>query len=543
MESSSLDALTHGTRGLLIAYGSVEAALVVSLVRRRAPITKLLSSPLWAVPLTIALGIVLALAYLVVPGLAGAGTLFQLVFALAAAAAVGFAAASMPLGRASRAGYLRGAVVRQDTASAAQGLFGFLPTARRGAEAARARGQLTLAHVPVAPEDETKHFKVIGTTGTGKTTAIRELLGAALARGDRAVIADPDGGFLRIFHDSGRPDVILNPFDPRSVRWHLFGEIVTAPDVEQMARSLIPDHGHSDRVWAEYARTLFVAIAHQLFLAKHSARGAPAEIDRTLYELLRSASVDELRKLLAASAAAPFLEKGNEEMFGSVRSVAVSAVRALEYTTSQAGTPFSVRQWVRDGAAQHSGGRGGVLFIPYKAGEVAALRSIISAWMRIAIFEALDQPAGDQRLWFIVDELDALGEIDGLKDALARLRKFGGRCILGFQSIAQVSGTYGKAAADTIVENCGNTLILRCSASEHGGTSQFASRLIGQREVIRGMRSWTRRPSEWMRTMTLSEQLRVEQAVMASEIERLPDLQGYLKLASTPDWRHVRLTP
>jgi hypothetical protein len=30
-------------------------------------------------------------------------------------------------------------------------------------------------------------------------------------------------------------------------------------------------------------------------------------------------------------------------------------------------------------------------------------------------------------------------------------------------------------SADTIVENCGNTLILRCSANEQGGTSQFAS--------------------------------------------------------------------
>jgi type IV secretory pathway TraG/TraD family ATPase VirD4 len=67
----------------------------------------------------------------------------------------------------------------------------------------------------------------------------------------------------------------------------------------------------------------------------------------------------------------------------------------------------------------------------------------------------MDGGEGDQRLWFVVDELVALGEIDGLKDALARLRKFGVRTIIGFQSIAQVSGTYGKAAADTIVENCG----------------------------------------------------------------------------------------
>ncbi|TLZ04808.1 MAG: DUF87 domain-containing protein, partial [Gammaproteobacteria bacterium] len=70
-----------------------------------------------------------------------------------------------------------------------------------------ARDALTLAGFPVTPEDEVKHFKLIGATGTGKSTAIRELLGAALARGDRAVIADPDGGYLRQFYDRGRGDV------------------------------------------------------------------------------------------------------------------------------------------------------------------------------------------------------------------------------------------------------------------------------------------------------------------------------------------------
>ena len=39
---------------------------------------------------------------------------------------------------------------------------------------------LTLAGVWVPPEDETKHFKLIGTTGSGKSTAIRELLNQAI---------------------------------------------------------------------------------------------------------------------------------------------------------------------------------------------------------------------------------------------------------------------------------------------------------------------------------------------------------------------------
>jgi hypothetical protein len=85
-------------------------------------------------------------------------------------------------------------------------------------------------------------------------------------------------------------------------------------------------------------------------------------------------------------------------------------------------------------------------------------------------------------------------------------------------------------------------VIFRCSASEHGGTSEFASKLIGQREVLHITRSRTRRPGAWFSSTTNSEQVRIEPAVMSSEIERLPDLQGYLKIASRPDWHQVKFT-
>jgi type IV secretory pathway TraG/TraD family ATPase VirD4 len=184
------------------------------------------------------------------------------------------------------------------------------------------------------------------------------------------------------------------------------------------------------------------------------------------------------------------------------------------------------------------------LLIPYQARQIAALRTVIATWIRLAIFEAMSRPEGDQRLWFVIDELDALGAIDGLKDALARLRKFGGRCVLGLQSIAQVSATYGVAAAQVIVENCSNTLILRCSASEQGGTSQFASRLIGEREVLRRQLSQSRERAGLFaraahRSSSVSEQQVTEAAVMPAELEQLPDRHGYLKLASSKAWRRV----
>jgi hypothetical protein len=43
--------------------------------------------------------------------------------------------------------------------------------------------------------------------------------------------------------------------------------------------------------------------------------------------------------------------------------------------------------------------------------------------------------------------------------------------------------------------------------------------------------------------MTSSEHHVTEAAVLASEIEQLPDLQGYLKLASSPCWRRVGMLP
>ncbi|HEY6824992.1 MAG TPA: type IV secretion system DNA-binding domain-containing protein [Steroidobacteraceae bacterium] len=396
----------------------------------------------------------------------------------------------------------------------------------------RRRGaSLAIAGVPVLQGEETRHFKLIGTTGTGKSTAISGLLKAALERGDRAVIADPDGGYRAQFYDRRRGDVVLNPFDPLSVKWDPFTEIRAPWDVEQLTSGLIPSsEDPSGREWRGYARTFLTAVTRRCC-------ETGCHDSSELWRLLTVATSSELRALVAGSPAQPFLEPENARMFGSIRSVAGSAAVALQYVQAQRARSFSVRDWVRCGR--------GVLFIPYGAAQIAALRSIIATWVRLAIFEVMGRTGEGPPLWFVVDELDSLGAIDGLKDALARLRKFGGRCVLGFQSIAQVSATYGFGEAQTLVENCGNTLILRCSGSEHGGTSQFASRLIGEREVVRRQTSRAHDRAGWLaagsarRSTTVSRQQVLETAVLAAEIEQLPDLAGFLKTAASPVWLKV----
>ncbi len=393
---------------------------------------------------------------------------------------------------------------------------------------------LRLGGVAFHAEDEPKHFKLVGTTGTGKTTAICELVGGALARGDRAVITDPDGTYLGRFYERYRGDAILNPFEPHSARWDPFSEVHSPYDYEALARGLIPESDDSSgREWRAYARTFVSAVMRRC--------GESRDRDvANLWRLLAVAGTDEMRQMLAGTPAQPFLDPDNARMFGSIRSIAVSATAALEHVVAQRAPPLSVRDWVARGR--------GVLFIPYRAGQIAALRTIVATWTRLAIFEAMNEPRSEERrLWFVVDELDALGAIDGLKDALARLRKFGGRCVLGFQSLAQVSSTYGGGDAHTILENCGNTLILRCSGAERGGTSYFASRLIGDREILRRQisrgqdRGALFSPGGRRRSTHVSEQLATEAAVMPSELEQLPDLAGFLKTASSPHWVRIRL--
>jgi len=421
--------------------------------------------------------------------------------------------------------YRRGAIVRPRSR---------ISTRRR--ETARRSRCLSFAGMPISIADETKHFKLIGTTGTGKSTAIRQLVGAALERGDRAVITDPEGTFLRCLGRRYRGDIVLNPFEKHSAKWDIAAELCSDYDAEQLASALISNSADpTAQEWRGYARTFFSCLIWR------SKQQGVTDLDE-LWRRLAVASSEELKGLLTGTPAQTFLDPENGRMFASIRSVTGSAIAALAFIRKQRASLFSVRDWVRQGH--------GVLFIPYRSVQIAALRSMISAWVRLAIFEAMGRGGDvDQRLWFVVDELDALGPIDGLKDALARLRKFGGRCVLGVQSVAQVSTTYGSGEAQTIVENCGNTLILRCAASEHGGTSQFASRLIGDREVVRQHRSrgrdsnslWKSSPAR--RSTQISEQRVLEAAVLPSELEQLPDLTGYLKTASSKHWSKVRLQP
>jgi hypothetical protein len=397
--------------------------------------------------------------------------------------------------------------------------------ARLGKPWARYWGRVALAGIPLARADETMHIAAIGATGSGKSTALRGLMRDALARGDRQVVTDPESAALNVFGAAG--DIILNPFDARCARWDLLAEIERPSDFAFLSTSLLPHLGQGDHdQWISYAQQLLAGTLENFWTLKLGTSD-------DFIEMLGSAKLGELRQLCAGTPAARYFEEGGERMLASIMGTMAPAIGNLRHMAGRGGEPFSLRAWIRSGS--------GSLWMPYAANETAALRGLISCWMNIAIFETLSlAPSMERRIWFQIDELDALGRIEGLTNALARLRKFGGCVALGFQSYAQLRQVYGDGA-ETIIENIGNLLLLRSGLSDDGGTAKLASELIGSREVERQDINRTRSRGRYLtRSMSMQTRRAVEDVVLPSEIMQLPDREGFVKRAGSPDWVRVR---
>jgi hypothetical protein len=434
--------------------------------------------------------------------------------------------------------HLRGSIVIDGTmnqAKAAKLHEGF----DRRTDAGHCVSPIRLAGLPMPAAAEVLHTLILGTTGTGKSVTIRGAMSDISERakhtGERMLIVDPDGAYAARYFDPKRCDRILNPFDAeRTANWAIFQEITRAYDADNIAAALVPDPGGDAGEWARKARTV-VSSAIEV-LAK-----TPGAESRDLYEVCCLATVPELRELLARTPAARFFEDGNERTMQSILTTVTDALNSLRYL--ERGDNFSITEWVRKGR--------GWLFLPYDSDQIAALNTLVRTWVRTAIFTALSLPERDNGLWFVMDEFDALGKLEGLSDALPRLRKKGGRVILGLQTIGMVEQLYGRGYADAIAENAGNKLILRCSSgkSTGDGTSKFASHLIGQRQVRRMVQSTTTSSGTGSNsggtsnhrstTLSTTEQTALEDAVLPAEIEQLPDRTGYLKFATLPEWQRI----
>lgn len=411
--------------------------------------------------------------------------------------------------------------------------------ARKGIDPTAA---IPLGNGYLLPEDETKHTKIIGVPGTGKSMSIKHILARVAERPEqRVVIPDPDGGYARLFYRPERGDRIVNPFDARDCGWDINADVTQPYHSAEFAAALVPENSGDGREWSHYGQQLVGATIDAL------KRRGDLSVE-SLYQTISTTPPDEYAELLVGSPAATFFRRDNERMRGSIESVVAGAIAGLRYMRNGS---LSLSQYAQ-------GDNRGWIFITYKAEQIAALKNVIATMMRVVIFALMSRPEGDSGTWLVIDELDALGKIAGLQDALQRLRKFGGRCVLAFQSLGPLVEIYGHGISSALVENCSSTLLLRSSSGATMSTSRFAAGLLGEREVLRT--TWTTNksngsnfslgslarlaPSGSRNAGTGTNTTRVtEPAIIPSQIEQLPDLSGYAHSHDSPFWSRCTIEP
>ena len=85
---------------------------------------------------------------------------------------------------------------------------------------------------------EAKHIQIMGDTGTGKSTLIKQLLQQVADRGEIAIVYDPAGEFTESFYQESRKDLILNPLDARSPYWTPSSELRNPAEARTIAASM-----------------------------------------------------------------------------------------------------------------------------------------------------------------------------------------------------------------------------------------------------------------------------------------------------------------
>lgn len=403
------------------------------------------------------------------------------------------------------AGHLRGARITSGQAVAKQ---------LRGTPS-----RFSVGEIPVPIELETRGFLLAGSPGTGKSQTLTHALDSLRKDDARAVIADASGIYTGRFYREGGQDAILNPFDERCVRWSPLSELESVADVPALAKSLVPDGDGSAAEWNSYAQTFCEAVIEHCFSAGLG--------NGELFRLLVVANLEELREVCAGTPAQPLVADGNERMFGSIRGIASSSAKFLQYLDPNADAQdgFSIRRYL------HSD-RAGFLFLSYQQQHRDALKSMIACAVDVASRSVLSlPPSASRRVVFGLDELPLLGKIQSIVDLATNGRKHGAMIFAGLQTVAQVQATYGRETAQTLLSCLGSWLVLRVSDGE---TAEYMSRYLGEEEKTRIVSSGGE-SKKFMDSGSTSEnwqeQVVKDRVVLPSELQSLPDLRGVFNLA------------
>lgn len=375
---------------------------------------------------------------------------------------------------------------------------------------------LKLGGVPLIANSETQHILLEGTTGAGKSVALTELMDQVRDQHQKAIVYDSDGGFIARYYRAGK-DLILNPLDKRSPYWNIWQECEDQADFEAFAGSLMPEHlTGSDPFWIKSARLILATAAFRIRKDKPTTK--------KLLASLLTESLDDLKQQLKNTVAETLMSDKIEKTALSIKATLATYCKALGYLPdeSQASKIFSIRNWIRDPNQK------GWLFIATNKEKAPAIRSLISAWLDLAVRSILSlEKDVNRRIWFFMDELPSLYELPSLKEVLAEGRKYGACFVATIQDLHQLRTIYGREATEALLACFNTTVCFRTGSVE---SAKWAEHYFGCQEVLEMREGFSYGANDMRDGVNLNQERRKSPVIISDEFKNLNNLEAYLKL-------------
>jgi type IV secretory pathway TraG/TraD family ATPase VirD4 len=200
----------------------------------------------------------------------------------------------------------------------------------------------SIASIPFPNDGEFLHTIILGSTGTGKTNAILDLLDQIRKNGDRAIIYDKMGSYTANYYQPQK-DVILNPLDQRSKAWSFYNEIRRESDYDYIASALIPEKKDSSGpFWTDSARRVFSVFAQKL---KNQLKENPS--NKNFLQLLLKSNFKILADFLSSTCATSLINVESEKTSLSILAILSAYLSSLKYLKDDnSHENFSIRNWI-----------------------------------------------------------------------------------------------------------------------------------------------------------------------------------------------------
>ncbi len=391
--------------------------------------------------------------------------------------------------------------------------------------------------IDLTTPDTSRHALVSAPTGTGKTWSV---FFPTLTFGwtHSAVVHDRKGEFFKRtapwrtrfsriiqFSPTSMQSACYNPFD--MVRWQGEDAIRDAQNlVEYLPNSIGNEEGGAS-VWDEAAKDF--ATAAILFLLCHAPPEAKnfAGLRRALSEGRKLAEAMLLNehphphvRMEIANAARSLYGNPSERYVGSVEGTLRSYLRVYQETklaTITAKSDFTPSDLM-------CADQPVTLYLRLPPSDDKRLMPFTRLFMS-QIFDALmpeDEDVdrdGKPKRWqlaWVLDEFWRMGKIDAIEGALADMRSYGMRALLGVQGLNQIIDHYGLH--NSILNNC------RWITARQNGYTECVNvaNMLGQNESRKQGRSTSYgilgEPKGW----SVSESLQWQPVIQAAHINRIP---------------------